>query len=541
MDRSDVWRPVRQATFLILLEITHPLTLFRTDCGDIVNTAWNFGGMGFTDLVAASSAVSSMLIDFPIPGTQISDLLTAHEFTYDPCKPTLSIPSQVLTINSQWSSCAPPVTAFYDPPYALSQGNGLVAFAPSTSSAAPGPTAEPDIASATFTTSPTPASSSSTPVVPSSSRVIELQPIQIVSIADSSALSPSEGSPDKVLTIEKGDKQASTSVDLTIDRAASLSTNLPADTASDAIGNNPEATEFVAIDPSWTDSSQNPAGQSSVTASSPPAAILTFGSSTITADKSSNFVLASQTLTPGGEVTVSGTHLSLASDGGYAVLDGTTTQMLATAVQASPPVAVLSFGSSAITADESSNFVLASQTLAPGGELTISGTHVSLASDGGYVVLDGTTTQMLATATQASSHFSLMSGSYSADLVPTVEYIVSSQTLRPNGPAITVGGTVISFLPGASNVLVGTSTVALSDLIGVTTTSLANIGGIIATIGGFATDSDPAAATQSATGTGSGNYNGTMFFGGAAKTNGQRSVWILGLVLGLGVLGVCWL
>jgi hypothetical protein len=80
---------------------------------------------------------------------------------------------------------------------------------------------------------------------------------------------------------------------------------------------------------------------------------------------------------------------------------------------------------------------------------------------------------------------------------------------------------------------------ALGDLIGATTSSVATIGGIIISVGGFATNTNT--STTSVTATGNGNYNGTSYLGGAARKIGEKSTWGLGMLLGVGVLGVCWL
>ena len=368
--------------------------------------------MPFSDITAASSMASSLLSEFPMPGTGISDLINSNSFTYNPCKPTLSVPTQVLTLDSLWNGCLPPVSAFFDPPYKLSPGNGLVAFATTTSTASPGPSPEPVIASVTVSTSPAPATSSTPPVIPPSlSPVVDPSASSVVVVA--SPPIPAAGS----------DPSSSTFTEIqmvqvvTIDSSTLLpSSNPPAQVVGDPAGNSPGATVPVASsplasDPDRPDPLQNTAGQS----------------------------------------------LSIPS---------------------SPQVA-------------------------------------------------------------APSQISPISGSDSADAIATVEYIISSQTLRANGPAITVAGTVISLLPGATSVLVGTHTVALSGLIGATTNTVASIGGIIISVGGFATNAYT--STASVTATGNGNYNGTLHLGGAARTAGEKSTWSLGLLLGVGVLGVCWL
>jgi hypothetical protein len=96
----------------------------------MTRTFYNIGESQYTDSANALSAASSALKAFPMPDKQPWNLLTSHEFTYNPCLPTLSVPSQVLTINSLWSDCAAPITAFYDPPYALNSGNARATNAP---------------------------------------------------------------------------------------------------------------------------------------------------------------------------------------------------------------------------------------------------------------------------------------------------------------------------------------------------------------------------------------------------------------------------
>lgn len=533
----------------------------RTDCQTTVTTNWGWGAMAYTDYTSASSAASSMLEIFPMPGWKVEDLLSTYEWTLNPCKPTVSVPSQILTLNPAWSNCAAPVTAFYDPPFALSQGNGFNTNAPVVSSAAPVQAADLAIAHATTTSAPTSTTPSATPTAAPSTSHVEVQPVKILTPADPSSSSASDalaGKPASNLAPVSSDPGATGSAALGT-QASNTEGNAPFPNGAPASNQNP---------------SQNPTSQLPVTVPSPSAAVLNFGSSAITADKSSNLVIASQTLTPGGGVTVSGTHVSLASNGAYVVLDGQSTQSLATAPS---QAAVLNFGSSAITADKSFNLVFASQTLTPGGGVTVSGTHLSLASNGAYVVLDGQSTQSLVTATPQAAvlnmGFSVITADKSSNIVfgsqtlpagsaatlslasngayvvmngqttqalataaqaSALEYIISSQTLRQNGAAITVAGTVMSLLPGASSVVVGSKTVPVGDLAGVTTTA-APMGNAIISVGGFGA---LATGTGSGNGSGSGSYNGTMFLGGASGNKAPRCILVLELSIGLGVLGV---
>ena len=55
-----------------------------------------------------------------------------------------------------------------------------------------------------------------------------------------------------------------------------------------------------------------------------PQVVLTLGDTSITANSNSEFIIAGQTLTPGGEITVSGTPIHLGSDASAAVIGSST-------------------------------------------------------------------------------------------------------------------------------------------------------------------------------------------------------------------------
>lgn len=75
---------------------------------------------------------------------------------YNPCSPTLSMPSQVLSIDPNWSACVTKLFALYDPPYALQPGEGLSLMTvngnfanPTTTSSQYGPIPAPAMAAPT--------------------------------------------------------------------------------------------------------------------------------------------------------------------------------------------------------------------------------------------------------------------------------------------------------------------------------------------------------------------------------------------------------
>ncbi|KAL6721364.1 hypothetical protein ACLMJK_000467 [Lecanora helva] len=189
-------------------------------------------------------------------------------------------------------------------------------------------------------------------------------------------------------------------------------------------------------------SPQNPA----ITA--PPA--LTLGAQIITPIAQGQYVIASQTLTPGGVITVSGTPISLATHGAYAVM-GSSTQLLA---QAS--AARLTLGAQVITPNAQGEYIIGSQTLSPGGAITVSGTPVSLASDGAYAVV-GTSTESLSQQPVTSPLPRLTIGGQTITPNAQGQYIIGSQTLSP-GDELTVSGTPVSLAPNGAYALVGTST-----------------------------------------------------------------------------------
>ena len=118
--------------------------------------------------------------------------------------------------------------------------------------------------------------------------------------------------------------------------------------------------------------------------------MISFGGSTYTANAASAFAIAGQILTHGGVITVSSTLISLAASASYAVIAGST-QSLALAPGPTAP-ATFTFNGSTYTAGIGSDFIIGSQTLTEGGVVTVAGTPISYASNGGDIVV-GTSTE----------------------------------------------------------------------------------------------------------------------------------------------------
>lgn len=184
---------------------------------------------------------------------------------------------------------------------------------------------------------------------------------------------------------------------------------------------------------------------------------ITFGGSTYTVDADSDFVIAGQTLTPGGVITISGTAISLGPSATVAVI-GSSTQTLASTAGTETPK-VLTFRGSSYTADTNSDFVIAGQTLTPGGVITVSGTAISLGSSA-TVALVGSSTETLLQGTASAKLITFGASTYTADAAS--DFIIAGQTLTPGG-AITISGTPISLDSSATIALIGTSTQILAS------------------------------------------------------------------------------
>ncbi|KAG4439852.1 hypothetical protein IFR05_004665 [Cadophora sp. M221] len=121
--------------------------------------------------------------------------------------------------------------------------------------------------------------------------------------------------------------------------------------------------------------------------------VITIGSSVISANSASQFIIGDQTLALGSSITIgsgsSTTVLALQTTGSDTVLvvgDSSSTLRLA---------AVATIGGFVVTADSASNYVIGGQTLAPGSEIVVSGTTISLASGG--TLIEGTKTMVQST------------------------------------------------------------------------------------------------------------------------------------------------
>ncbi len=204
---------------------------------------------------------------------------------------------------------------------------------------------------------------------------------------------------------------------------------------------------------------------STPTPNSNPAVIKVAGS-TYTANAASKFVVAGQTLTPGGQITVANTPISLNPSANVAVI-GSSTQILATPAP-TPAAPVITFAGTTYTANSASQFLIAGQTLTPGGQITASGTPISLAPSANVAVI-GSSTQVLATpapSPTAPAILTFAGTTYTANTAS--QFLIAGQTLTPGG-TITASGTAISLPLGTPIAIIGSSTQFLSPALAVPT------------------------------------------------------------------------
>jgi hypothetical protein len=143
----------------------------------------------------------------------------------------------------------------------------------------------------------------------------------------------------------------------------------------------------------------------------------TAGGSTYIANPSSNYVIGSSTLTPGGTVIVPGSGTESATTyvlpvtGSAVIINGNTQTIQGVTTTPSPaltPAPYIVIGSSAYVVNSNSAYVVGSQTLTQGGVITVPAGTVSLESGGSSVVIisgGSTTTSPLGGAIQSIGGF----------------------------------------------------------------------------------------------------------------------------------------
>ncbi|KAF1977721.1 hypothetical protein BU23DRAFT_272400 [Bimuria novae-zelandiae CBS 107.79] len=227
--------------------------------------------------------------------------------------------------------------------------------------------------------------------------------------------------------------------------------------------------------------------------SNPPIATITAGPSPIVvkpAPSSPNFLIGDATVSPGQTLTLSNTPIVVQTDTSrtLVVINGTQTIPLLPLditdapihlpITLAPGLVATPIAPTTLNADPTvpvpAGYILASHTLLPGGPpLTLSGTAYALAPAATAFVVNGYTTTLapaygsLLTSVSAAP-LTLWGRVYTANRAGYYS-LAPGTTLVPGGPAVTVGGSVISLEPEGTAAVVGGVTSAVGVVTAVVT------------------------------------------------------------------------
>lgn len=110
----------------------------------------------------------------------------------------------------------------------------------------------------------------------------------------------------------------------------------------------------------------------------------TIGSSVVTPNSATQYIVGAQTLAPGSAIEVSGTTYSLPSESSQVMVQPAPTEP---SDGTSGLLPTLTLGDSTLTANSASQHVVGGQTLAPGSDIVVSGTSISLTSGGSQLIV----------------------------------------------------------------------------------------------------------------------------------------------------------
>jgi hypothetical protein len=272
------------------------------------------------------------------------------QFTWNPCSPILSIPTELYIYHAAWSTCGPGVYGFYDPPYALTPGSGLLP--PLTPAADPGP------------------------------------------IYNNNNNGPNNG----IVTQNPPTATDAAAVGATPTLTIATKTDPPIpNTTPQYVPERPPTNDPPTKTPTANMQNGDPTGAQSSNdpASNDPLSVITIAGATITANSASAFPIGTQTLSVNGPaITISSIVYSLDAKSGLII--STISLSNYPAPVGDPPTTVPGKGALITSSISSSSpileIIIEGQTLIEGGPaITVSGTVMSLETGGYTVVVGGKT------------------------------------------------------------------------------------------------------------------------------------------------------
>lgn len=203
---------------------------------------------------------------------------------------------------------------------------------------------------------------------------------------------------------------------------------------------------------------------------------ITFGSSVVTANSESAYIVGSQTLEAGGSAIAVGetTYFLVTSASSTFVVQNDVTSALSVGAETTTAAPAITIGSSIVTADSASKFIIGTQTLAPGSSaIEVQDTTYSLATSGSstFIVENGVTSALPVAAFSTAPVISVVSnaaapvitvGSTVLTANPSSEYVIGTQTLAAGSSAIEISGTTYSLASSATAVIIDGNTTPLS-------------------------------------------------------------------------------
>jgi hypothetical protein len=180
------------------------------------------------------------------------------------------------------------------------------------------------------------------------------------------------------------------------------------------------------------------------------------------------YVIAGQTLNPGGSaIEISGTSYSLQASGGV-VVNGETLPVSTMAPSASPPVTPVVIGGITATPFASGIYIVADQTLSRGGSaIEISGTMYSLSPSANNAILNGQAAPISIIQPILQLPATVVIGGVTAKPESSgAYYLIAGQTLIPGSSALEVSGVTYSLPSSGANIVINgaTSNIAQTDI-----------------------------------------------------------------------------
>ena len=430
----------------------------------------------------SNASTSSWLYDGDGDGTSSWFSTVTYSFG-PPYNPILLPPPQLTALDPEWQACtswrtfgadayAGYLGLIYDPPRALTRAPSMVD--PSTT--------EPDPAAQPTQSSPQPAGF----ISPAAPRLTD-KPISLAKPGLSMGLSPDPVKPDNKPTLTAdpesrsservfpgGDPTAATDPNPPEDHSGLLTSDTGlagfilrpfqpiANKNGDTHGGGDPATKthIISLESSELD---------------PP--ILTIDGSAYTANQASAYIVGSQTLSAGGPaIRVSGVLYSLASS-------TTTLPNIASILSAlsSSDEPILTIDGKSYTADSASQYVIGSQTLAPGGPtITVNNIPYALPAFSAAIVSGGSTIFLDQNAVADATILSMLSAvgfdknhqpqTYTVDGIQMIggpsTLAVGSATLAPGSPALTTSSHTLSLANEGTLIVDGRTSILTAGVFG---------------------------------------------------------------------------